>query len=249
MAVAAPRTTAEVLAAIAARCPAIAGPDPPTRAALARSLGDDARWQLVDPRAPGNVGTGYEEAVARGCIPTRDGSWHDAFNLLAFLAWPRAKAALHARVLQCQQQRRAQGQSQRGREEDALALIDEVALVVSGPSDVVRRFDAHRRAGVLPGAVGPQTSDEAIDGMDAAVRGDGGTHAGLRVRWFGHALLEHLVLGRPPVTAGVWSIAIDDDGTDDAALAAQIEAGMFTAPCVSPGIPWPDPRVLSWIET
>lgn len=245
MAVAAPRTTAELLAAIAARHPAIAGPDAPTRAALAPSLGDDGRWQLVDPRAPGNIGTSYEEAIARGCIPTRDGSWHDAFNLLAFLAWPRAKTALHARVLRCQRQRRAQGQSQRGREEDALALIDEVAIVVSGRTELVRRFDAHRRAGVLPGAVGPQTSDEAIDGMDAAVRGAGG----LRVRWFGHALLEHLVLGRPPVTAGVWSIAIDDDRTDDAVLAAQIEAGMFTAPCVSPGIPWPDPRVLSWIET
>ncbi|MBL8946644.1 MAG: DUF3025 domain-containing protein, partial [Myxococcales bacterium] len=142
MAVAAPRTADELLAAIAARHPAIAGPDAPTRAALARSLGDDAPWRLVDPRAPGNVGTRYEETVARGCIPTRDGSWHDAFNLLAFLAWPRAKAALHARVLRCQQQRRALGQSQRGREEDALALLDEVALVVSGPTDLVRRFDA-----------------------------------------------------------------------------------------------------------
>jgi hypothetical protein len=245
VAVAAPRTTAEVLAAIAARHPAIAGPDAPSRDALARSLGDDAPWQLVDPRAPGNIGTCYEEAVARGRIPTRDGSWHDAFNLLAFLAWPRAKTALHARVLQCQRQRRTQGQSQRGREEDALALLDEVALVVSGPTELVHRFDAHRRAGVLPGAVGPQTSDEAIDGMDAAVRSNGG----LRVRWFGHALLEHLVLGRPPVTAGVWSIVIDDDRADDAVLAAEIEAGVFTAPCVSPGIPWPDPRVLSWIET
>lgn len=244
MAVAATRTTAELLAAIAARCPAVAGPEAPTRDALARSLRDAAPWRLVDPRAPDSVGTRYEEAVARGCIPTRDGSWHDAFNLLAFLAWPRAKAALHARVLHCQQQRRALGQSQRGREEDALALLDEVALVVSGPTELVRRFDAHRRDGVLPGAVGPQTSEAAIDGMDAAVR----SGAGLRVRWFGHALLEHLVLGRPPVTAGVWSIAIDDDRTDDAVLAAQIEAGVFTAPCVSPGIPWPDHRVLAWVE-
>lgn len=229
---------AELLRAIAREFPAVAGPQPPTRAELQRALGDAPRWELVDPKSVAR----YEDAVAQGRIPTRDGSWHDAYNLLAFAAWPRAKAALHARVLHCQRRRRAQGETRRSREEDALALIDEVALVVSGPREIVARFDGHRSASVLQSASGPGTDPVALAGMDAAVRD------GLRVRWFGHALLEHLALQRPQVTAGVWTLALERHVTDDEALAAQIEAGQFTAPCVSPGVPWPHAQVLAWLE-
>jgi len=229
---------AELLRTIARDFPAIGGPQPPTRAELQRALGAASSWQLVDPRAV----PGYEDAVARGQIPTRDGSWHDAFNLLAFMAWPRAKAALHARVLRCQGQRRTQGEKRRSREEDALALVDEVALVVSGPAELVARFDTHRSVSVLQSASGPGTDPVALAGMGAAV------HEGLRVRWFGHALLEHLALRRPQVTAGVWTLVLEPGVTDDEALAAQIEAGQFTAPCVSPGVPWPHAQVLAWVE-
>lgn len=200
---------------------------PPDRAALQRLVDDaGAPWQLVDPRAARTV---YEQAIAQGRIPTREGSWHDAFNVLAFLAWPRAKLALHARVLRCQAERSAVGRQQRGREEDALALVDETLLVVSGASDAIGAFEAARWEG-------------SIDRMDEAVA------AGLRVRWFGHALLEHLALGRPPVSAGAWTIVLGPGESDDEVLARQIESGHFTRPCFSPGIPWPDRTVLGWVE-
>ncbi len=215
-------TPRSLLAAIARRWPAFGGERPPDRAALQQMV-DVARvpWVLV---APTEARDGYEAAIAEHRIPTRDGSWHDAFNVLAFVQWPRAKPALHARVLACQRGRARSGP--RSREEDALALLDETAIVVGGPAELVERFDAARREGT-------------IDEMSAAVA------AGLDVRCFGHALLEHLALERPPIGAGLWTIATDDC---DAALADAVAAGTFAAPCFAPTVPWPHPSVLTWLR-
>lgn len=211
---------------LAARWPAFAGREPPDRSALQGVVdAHGAAWHLVEPTAR----EGYEASIARGRIPTRDGSWHDAFNVLAFVTWPAAKAALHARVLQCQDERRPTGRTQRGREEDALAIIDETVVVFSGAAEVLTRFDAARAIGCM-------------DTMHAVVG------EGLRVRWFGHALLEHLALGRPPIDAGVWTIAVLPDERDDEAFARQIAARMFATPRFAPNVPWPDARVLAWVD-
>lgn len=212
----------------------IAHGEPPTRDELQRFVDDRGlKWRLVDPRS---VPDGYEAAIARGEIPTRNHSWHDAFNVAAFVAWSRAKPALHALVL-AEQQRRAPVR-RRSRAEDALAVLDEAVVIVAGPSELLARFDEGRRCWLSDATSG-------IRAMDAAVR------AGLAVRWFGHALLEHLALSRPAIDAGVWMIAIEEidaPGDIDAALAREIEVGTFASPRFSPTIPWPDPVVLRWFD-
>lgn len=208
--------------------------EPPGREAL-QAIVDrhEAGWRLVDPR---RVPDGYESAIARGEIPTRDRSWHDAFNVAAFLAWPQAKRALHAFVLA--EQRRRAPERRRSRAEDALALLDEAVVIVAGAPEVLADFDAGRRAW-------PTTPGAAMTAMDDAVTG------GLVVRWFGHALLEHLALRRPAIDAGVWTLALPSTPTGaaiDAALAREIATGTFASPRFSPTIPWPDATVLRWLD-
>ena len=80
--------------------------------------------------------------------------------------------------------------------------------------------------------------------LDALVRREG-----LSVWVFGHALLEHLILGRPPIGAGIVTVACRSRRREDvdAALAARVDAGGFPEPRMSPTLPWPDPRVDRWL--
>lgn len=230
--------------------------DPPSRAELQGWVDETGLGlRLVPPGPP------YEASVNEGRVPTREGSWHDTFNVLAFLAWPRAKRALHARVAALQVMRRQRGgepsrrqaPAPRSREEDALTLLDETALVVLADAEAALAFDEARRGA----AWGEVTA------LVEAKR--------LQIRWFGHALLEHLVLGRAPVGAGV--VVLRDAGsgaagpvregegaagivaaaaqepgpTADAQLARLIEAGLFDAPRFGPTVPWPHPEVLGWV--
>lgn len=73
----------------------------------------------------------YERRIHRtGEVPTR-ANWHDLFNALAWLAYPRAKAALNAAHVAAA----AQESGARGRRRDALTLFDEsgVAVATSAP--------------------------------------------------------------------------------------------------------------------
>jgi hypothetical protein len=75
------------------------------------------------------VASGYEERVFRtGEIPHREHDWHDLFNALAWLSFPRSKAALNARHV-VELEREAPGQ--RGRVRDALTLFDEDGVIVA----------------------------------------------------------------------------------------------------------------------
>jgi hypothetical protein len=74
-------------------------------AALARSRGlalPDGRALTFAPLAPGRTADAgaaldWESAIAAtACVRLREGSWHDAFNATAWLAFPRTKAALNA---------------------------------------------------------------------------------------------------------------------------------------------------------
>ena len=97
----------------------------------------------------------YElRAFARGEVETRAGNWHDAFNALTWLAWPRAKAALNAVHFR---HALADG-SRRGAARDLATLFDEGGAVIacSDPAlaALVREFRwkeafCERRAGVL----------------------------------------------------------------------------------------------------
>ncbi len=63
-----------------------------------------------------------------GCVPTRRASWHDFFNALAWMAYPRTKArlnAMHAALIP------AEDPGRRSRLRDLLTLVDEGGAVVA----------------------------------------------------------------------------------------------------------------------
>lgn len=72
----------------------------------------------------------YEVAIYReGRVPTRPGSWHDLFNALAWLTFPRAKATLNR--LHYEATVRAPDRRVRGTARDVLTLFDEGGVIVA----------------------------------------------------------------------------------------------------------------------
>jgi hypothetical protein len=91
-------------------------------------------------RKPLELEDRYEARIyLRGELQMRPGSAHDAFNLLAWLAFPRAKAALNARHFAALKEQRAAGAANRGPAQDALTLLDEGGvIVISSDPDLLR---------------------------------------------------------------------------------------------------------------
>jgi len=75
-----------------------------------------------------------------GELQVRERSWHDLFNLLAWLAFPRAKAALNARHFAALVAQRAAGAANRGPAQDALTLFDEGGVIVASCDDQLLRM-------------------------------------------------------------------------------------------------------------
>lgn len=120
----------------------------------------------------------YEgRVIARGEVPTRPDDWHDLFNALAFVAFPRAKRALHARQYAIMKERVPPGATRlpnaRTREQDALSLFDEGGIAIAVPPGRIAEFGAD----------------------DAAWLADPAARAQVCVVPFGHALHEHLAAG------------------------------------------------------
>jgi hypothetical protein len=73
----------------------------------------------------------YEARIhLRGEMVFRDRNWHDLLNVLVWLTFPRAKAALNARHFQALEAQRAAGAANRGPAQDALTLFDEGGVIV-----------------------------------------------------------------------------------------------------------------------
>ena len=156
-------------------------------------------------------------------LPTRKADWHDLFNVLAFVAWPRAKRALHARQARLLRERlpdpiiRLPGE--RTREQDVLTMFDEGGVVLA-----CTHAD---RARLLEGDV----LDPTVAAMFEA-----GT---LEVAPFGHALAEHIVAGLacPLAYAHVVCLPALDlpaeallDALDCELARALVDRDSFTAP-------------------
>lgn len=225
------------LALLAERWPALADDEPLELAGLDEILAAVEPTLRVVRQHP--KGPSYEEAVAQGEVPTRAGSWHDVFNVLAFAAFPRAKQALHRRMHALQQARRAAREpgsrgNDRSREEDALALLDECSLIVIGDASAIA---AYERA--------EHDSLASLDRLDHIVR-----TMGVRARVLGHALHEHLVHDRPTIHVLRVTLALPHPSwaLADARLAERIAAGGFPAPTRDGRLPWPDPRIDAWLE-
>lgn len=65
-----------------------------------------------------------------GEVQTRESNWHDLFNALVWLTFPKAKAAINTRHYQALLDRNALQQSQRGHVRDMATLFDESGVVV-----------------------------------------------------------------------------------------------------------------------
>jgi hypothetical protein len=84
----------------------------------------------------------YELRIAEtGEVETRPENWHDLFNALAWMTYPRAKAAINAQHAAILDERGEPEAKRRGPERDALTLFDEggVAVMATDPA-VFRRI-------------------------------------------------------------------------------------------------------------
>jgi hypothetical protein len=88
---------------------------------------------------------GYEpRAYLRGEVQTRAENWHDLFNALAWLAFPRSKAAINALHFR-EFQARAEKGGPRSSAQDALTLLDESGVLVAhADPELARLLVEHR---------------------------------------------------------------------------------------------------------
>lgn len=88
--------------------------------------------QVPQGPRPASPLDGYEPRIyLRGELQVRDAEWHDLFNVLAWLVFPRAKAALNARHYRALVAQAASGARNRGPAQDALTLFDEGGVIVA----------------------------------------------------------------------------------------------------------------------
>jgi len=182
-------------------------------------------------------GVDYERHIYQtGEVSTREGSWHDFYNALAWCLLPRLKAAMNA--LHHAHLHEARG-GRRGARRDALTLLDESgAIVVS-------------RSRELLAALASRDWQQAFGDLRPAWRSE------TRVVICGHGLLEKLRSPYKAVTAQALLLCDDaPEGTIwkdeflpalDAALAKRLAGGLCrTTVDLSPlplmGIPawWPE---------
>jgi hypothetical protein len=167
----------------------------------------------------------------RGEVPSREDQWHDYFNMCAWCAFPRAKAALNAEqwFALCRWLPEPCGTKLPGarlREQDALALTDEggVLLLVESASGACAQEFA---------ASGDLAALEALVARRAAM-----------AMPFGHALYEHLMTGSGEVRGAliILPVQVLPVGRSEAilqadeALAARLRSGVHAfrgAPGVS----------------
>lgn len=83
----------------------------------------------------------YELRVAEtGEVETRPANWHDLFNALVWITFPRAKAAINAQHAAMLEERGAGEARHRSPERDALTLFDEGGVVVASSSPELLRL-------------------------------------------------------------------------------------------------------------
>jgi hypothetical protein len=97
------------------------------------------------PKRAGAKRPSYEHAIAStGKVPTRPRNWHDLFNALAWLTYPRTKGRINAQHVAILAEGGAAEASRRGPERDALTLFDESGVIVASSSPRLLRLAADR---------------------------------------------------------------------------------------------------------
>jgi len=98
--------------------------------------------RFVTAGAQARLDLSYEQRIFEsGEVECRSEDWHDLFNALVWLTFPRAKAAINARHVQ---EMADEAPGRRGRARDALTLFDEGGLIVAsadrGLLQLIREF-------------------------------------------------------------------------------------------------------------
>ena len=93
--------------------------------------------RLVPPgRKPALLEERYEARLyLKGELQFREDDWHDYFNVLVWLAFPRAKMALNTRHYAALREQVAARAPNRGPAQDALTLFDEGGVIVAADDD------------------------------------------------------------------------------------------------------------------
>ncbi|MGZ5660123.1 MAG: DUF3025 domain-containing protein [Usitatibacter sp.] len=144
----------------------------------------------------------YELRIAEsGEIETRPGNWHDLFNALAWIAYPRAQAAIHAQHAAILEERGEEEAKRRSPERDALTLFDEGGVVVASGSPELSRLIAD------------------FEWKELFWRRRGELEARMRFFAFGHALHEQALAPYHGMVAK--TVSVEADG---ALLALPLEA-------------------------
>ncbi|AKJ27842.1 DUF3025 domain-containing protein [Caldimonas brevitalea] len=177
------------------------------------------------PQADLPAGIPYEAHIAATArVPTRD-NLHDFFNGLVWWSEPGLKRRLNE--LQAAQIARAGGVgAHRGAVRDALTLFDENAALMSAPADVCELLRQRRWHPLF------------VERRDVWRR--------VRLRLFGHALLEKLVTPRKAITAHVFLSPPDTSPHLDAELLAA--KPFWPLPVL--GVPgwWPDNETAGFYD-
>ena len=188
--------TLEELNALASERGVASGGGTPLRFVSAAARADDRKQQ-------------YEICIhGSGEVETRPNSWHDLFNALVWLAFPRTKATLNRLHHDAIKRWQGEARSGRGTARDVLTLFDEGGMIVACTDpllgDLLRSFRWRdlfwwRRADVT---------------------------AQMRFRVFGHAILEHALAPYKAVTAKALIVDIDCRALElpDARLNALLDA-------------------------
>ena len=192
------------------RLPADRFPSADDLSALARERdvrsGGGAPLAFVPPAAvPAPAARHYEDRIfGTGEVATRPGSWHDLFNALAWLAFPRSKAVLN-RLHHDELARRGDGLA-RGTARDVATLFDEGGLVVACAMPELDRL-----------LCGFRWKELFWDCRAEVARS-------MRFLVFGHAILEHSLAPFKSVTAKALLLDVPQGSLDDAALVALLDA-------------------------
>jgi hypothetical protein len=129
----------------------LARPDWPARSALQNLLERDGNPVMTRSGLPlrlvpaGGRMRSFEERYEarihlRGEMVFRERNWHDLLNVLAWLTFPCAKAALNARHYAALRAQNAAGAANRGPAQDALTLFDEGGVIVASCDDELLGF-------------------------------------------------------------------------------------------------------------
>ena len=171
-----------------------------------RVSGAGVPLRFVEAGTQARPGLSYEQRIFEsGEVVCRPEDWHDLFNALVWLAFPRAKAALNARHVR-EMAREAPGK--RGRARDALTLFDEGGLIVASADRALLQLIRDFRWKALFW----QQRVELTRRMRFFV--------------FGHALYEKALAPFVGITASAALLEVDD-----AFLAADLRTQLAVADC------------------